>query len=100
VKQGKDDVHAAQDVRSGGRQGGQRSAAELDRELTAPQAVGGDLGNLDAIAKILDEQGYRLDTRCLQNLPDHPLSQREAFVKAVRQSTPTAQQKPDKAVER
>ncbi len=68
--------------------------------LRAWKAIGGDLGNLDAIAKILDAQGYRLDTRCLQNLPDHPLSQREAFIKAVRQTTPTVQQKPDKAVER
>ena len=68
--------------------------------LRAWEAIGGDLGDLDAIAKILDAQGYRLDTRCLQNLPDHPLSQLDAFIKAVRQTTPTVQQKPDKAVER
>ena len=57
VKQGKDDVHAAQDVRSGGRQGGQRSAAELDRELTAPQAVGGDLHRR---AGVVQSQGGRI----------------------------------------
>jgi hypothetical protein len=67
--------------------------------MQAWKAIGGDLGNLDVIAKILGEQGYRLDTRRLQNLPEHPLLRRDAFVNAVSQ-TPQTTRDPEKAIKR
>ena len=52
------------------------------------EAMGGDMGRLAEVIGGLDAQGYRVDVRRLQDLPQHPLLQREIFLSAV---GPTAQ---------
>ena len=67
--------------------------------MRAWTAIGGDLDRLPEAIRALDEQGYRLDTRRLQNLPQHPLLRRDAFVKAVSQ-TPQTTRTPENSHER
>lgn len=74
-------------------------ASPREAGMRAWEVIGGDLGRLPEAIRALDEQGYRLDTRRLQNLPEHPLLRRDAFVKAVSQ-TPQATRSPENTHER
>lgn len=74
-------------------------ASPREAGMRAWTAIGGDLDRLPEAIRALDEQGYRLDTRRLQNLPQHPLLRRDAFVKAVSQ-TPQTTRTPENSHER
>ena len=74
-------------------------ASPREAGMQAWKAIGGDLGRLPEAIRALDEQGYRLDTRRLQNLPEHPLFRRDAFVNAVSQKLQTTRD-PEKTHER
>lgn len=74
-------------------------ASPCEAGMRAWEAIGGDLGRLPEAIRALDEQGYRLDTRRLQNLPEHTLFRRDAFVDAVSQKPQTTRD-PEKTHER
>lgn len=67
-------------------------AAPRDAGKLAWEAIGGDLNRLPEIIPVLDAQGYRVDQRRLQNLPDNAPVQRDAFLKAVGEKPRTQEQ--------
>lgn len=67
-------------------------AVPRDAGKLAWEAIGGDLNRLPEIIPLLEAQGYRVDQRHLQNLPDNPLVQRDAFLKAVGEKPRTQEQ--------
>ena len=71
-------------------------AVPRDAGKLAWEAIGGDLNRLPEVIPVLEAQGYRVDQRRLQNLPDNTLVQRDAFLKAVGEKPRTQEQPREK----